>query len=129
MDGWAQQDGEAHDSAGKFQRGLQDMKKEDAMFDFFERGFLATVGALSLSREKIQETVDQLVARGELNLDESKQLVDKLVKRGQEERETLRGLVRQEVQKVIGEMDLTSHKDFEVLNQKLDALLKNQKQA
>ncbi len=99
------------------------------MFDFFERGFLATVGALSLSREKIQETVDQLVARGELNLDESKQLVDKLVKRGQEERETMRGLVRQEVQKVIGEMDFVSHKDFEVLNEKLDALLKKQKPA
>ncbi len=99
------------------------------MFDFLERGFLATVGALSLSREKVQETVDQLVARGELNLDEGKQLVEKLVKRGQEERETMRGLVRQEIQKVIGEMDLVSHKDFEVLNEKLDSLLKKQKPA
>ncbi len=99
------------------------------MFDFLERGFLATVGALSLSREKIQETVDQLVARGDLNLDQGKQLVEKLVKRGQEERETMRGLVRQEVQKVIGEMDLVSHRDFEVLNEKLDALLKKPKQS
>ncbi len=97
------------------------------MFDFLERGFLATVGALSLSRDKVQETVDQLVARGELNLDEGKQLVDKLVKRGQEERETMRGLVSQEVKKVIDEMDLVSHKDFEVLNEKLDSLLKKQK--
>ncbi len=97
------------------------------MFDFLERGFLATVGALSLSREKIQETVDQLVARGDLNLDQGKQLVEKLVKRGQEERETMRGLVSQEVKKVIGEMDLVSHKDFEVLNEKLDSLLKKQK--
>lgn len=97
------------------------------MFDFFERGFLATVGALSLSREKIQETVDQLVARGELNTDEAKQLVEKMIKRGQEERETIRGLVRQEVQKVIGELDLATHKDFEVLNEKLDALVKKPK--
>jgi polyhydroxyalkanoate synthesis regulator phasin len=100
------------------------MKKEAAMFDFFERGFLATVGALSLSREKVQEIVDQMVARGELNLDEGKQLVDKMVKRGQEERETMRGLVRQEVQKVVGELDMASRKDFQVLNDKLDALLK-----
>lgn len=99
------------------------------MFDFLERGFLATVGVLSLSREKIQETVDQLVARGELNLDEGKQLVDKLVKRGQEERETMRGLVRQEVQKVVGELDLASHKDFEALNDKLDAVLKKREQS
>ena len=97
------------------------------MFDFFQRGFLATVGVLSLSREKVQEVVDQLVARGELNLDEGKQLVDKLVKRGQEERETMRNLVRQEVQKVVGDLDLVSHKDFEVLNEKLDSLLTKHK--
>ena len=94
------------------------------MFDFFERGFLATVGILSVSREKVQEIVDQMVARGELNLDEGRQLVDKMVKRGQEERETMRGLVHQEVQKVVGELDVISRKDFQVLNDKLDALLK-----
>ncbi len=94
------------------------------MFDFFERGFLATVGVLSVSREKVQEIVDQMVARGELDLDEGKQLVDKMVKRGQEERETMRGLVRQEVQKVVGELDVASRKDFQVLSDKLDALLK-----
>ncbi len=94
------------------------------MFDFLERGFLATVGVLSVSREKVQEIVDQMVARGDLNLDEGKQLVDKMVKRGQEERETMRGLVRQEVQKVVGELDMASRKDFQVLNDKLDALLK-----
>lgn len=94
------------------------------MFDFFERGFLATVGVLSVSREKIQEIVDQLVARGELDRNEGKQLVERMVKRGQEERETMRGLVRQEVQKVVGELDMVSRKDFQVLNDKLDALLK-----
>jgi polyhydroxyalkanoate synthesis regulator phasin len=97
------------------------------MLDFLERGFLATVGVLSLSREKIQEAVDQLVARGELNFDEGKKLVENLVKRGQEERESMRSLVRQEVQKVVGELDLVSHKDFEVLNEKLDGLLKQKK--
>ncbi len=99
------------------------------MFDFLERGFLATVGVLSISREKVQEVVDQMVARGDLNLDEGRQLVDKMVKRGQEERETMRGLVRQEVQKVVGELDMASRKDFQVLNDKLDALLKKLEQS
>ena len=94
------------------------------MLDFLERGFLATVGALSISREKIQEMVDQLVERGELTRDEGKQLVDKLIKRGQEERETMGNLVRQEVQKVVGELDIATRKDLQALNKKLDALLK-----
>jgi polyhydroxyalkanoate synthesis regulator phasin len=100
------------------------MKKEAVMLDFFKRGFLATVGALSISREKIQEMVDQLVERGELTRDEGKQLVDKLIKRGQEERETMGNLVRQEVQKVVGELDIATRKDLQALNKKLDALLK-----
>ena len=94
------------------------------MLDFFKRGFLATVGVLSISREKIQEMVDQLVERGELTRDEGKQLVDKLIKRGQEERETMGNLVRQEVQKVVGELDIATRKDLQALNKKLDALLK-----
>jgi polyhydroxyalkanoate synthesis regulator phasin len=96
------------------------------MFPFFVRGFLATVGALSLSRERIEQTVDKLVAQGDLNVGEGKQLVDELVRRGREEQENMRKLVHQEVQKVVGELDLVSHKDFEVLNQKLDAILKEQ---
>ncbi len=100
------------------------IKKEAPVLDFLERGFLATVGVLSVSREKAQEIVDQMVERGELNFDEGKQLVDKMVKRGQEERDTVRRLVHQEVQKAVGELELVSRKDVQVLNDKLDVLLK-----
>ncbi len=105
------------------------IKKEVPVFDFFERGFLATVGVLSASREKVQEIVDQMVARGDLNLDEGRQLVDRMVKRGQEERETMRGLVRQEVQKVVGELQVASRKDVQALNDKLDAVLEKLQQS
>ncbi len=94
------------------------------MLDFFKRGFLATVGVLSISSEKIQEMVDQLVERGELTRDEGKQMVDKLIKRGQEEQARMRELVHQEVQKAVGEIDIATRKDLQALNKKLDALLK-----
>jgi polyhydroxyalkanoate synthesis regulator phasin len=93
------------------------------MFDFFERGFLATVGVLSLSREKTQEMVDKMVERGDLNREEGKQLVDRLIRRGQEEQDTLRKLVRQEVETVTQELDIPTKKDIQALNEKLDLLL------
>lgn len=93
------------------------------MLNFFERGFLATVGMISLSREKTQELVDEMVQRGELNRDEGKQLVDKMVKRGQEEQDRLRNLVRQEVESAMREMNLASRKDIDALNHKLDELV------
>ncbi len=92
------------------------------MLNFFERGFLATVGMLSLSREKTQEVVDEMVQRGELNRDEGKQLVDKMVRRGQEEQDRLRNLVRQEVENAMRELNLANRKDIEAINQKLDEL-------
>lgn len=92
------------------------------MSNFFERGFLATVGLLSLSREKSQELVDELVKRGDINREEGKHLVERLVSRGQEEQETLRKLVRNEVQAVLKEFNLVTRADLHALEAKIDAL-------
>lgn len=94
------------------------------MFEFFERGFLATVGVLSMSREKTQDFVDELVKRGEINREEGKQLVEQMVRRGQEEQENIRKLVRQEVNNVMHDLDLVTHEDIKKLDEKMDALLK-----
>jgi len=94
------------------------------MFKFFERGFLATVGVLSMSREKTQDFVDELVKRGEINREEGKQLVEQMVRRGQEEQENIRKLARQEVQNALRDLDLVTHEDIQKLNEKMDALLK-----
>jgi polyhydroxyalkanoate synthesis regulator phasin len=93
------------------------------MFEVFERGFLATVGMLSLSREKTQELVEDMVRRGELNRDESKAMVERIIQRGQEEQDGLRKLVRQEVQTVLSELDIATQSDIAALNAKLDRLL------
>ncbi len=93
------------------------------MLDFFEKGFLATVGAFSLTREKTQEMVDELVKRGEINREEGKQLVERMVNRGEEEQNHLRKLVHQEVHKVLNELNLATKKDLEDLQGKLDAIL------
>lgn len=98
------------------------------MLDLFERGFLATLGMLSLSRERVQELVDQMVERGELKREDSKQMVDKLVKRGQEEQNAVQKLVRQEVHKAMQDMDLVTRQDVLDLNARLDLLLKKLEQ-
>ena len=93
------------------------------MFEFFERGFLATIGVLSMSREKTQEMVDELIKRGDLNRDEGKSLVDKIIQRGQEEQDTVRKLVRQEFNSVLTELDLPTKENFSELSKKIDRIL------
>jgi len=93
------------------------------MFEFFERGFLATIGVLSMSREKTQEMVDELIKRGDLNREEGTSLVDKIIQRGQEEQDTVRKLVRQEFNSVLTELDLPTKENFSELSKKIDRIL------
>jgi polyhydroxyalkanoate synthesis regulator phasin len=87
-----------------------------------ERGFLAGVGLLSMSYEKAQKIVDELVERGEIQRDEAKEWVDKLVKHGDEERQSMRELIQSEVSQAVGKLGLATKKDVKDLSAKIDAL-------
>lgn len=92
------------------------------MRDLIEKGFLVGLGALTLTREKAQSLVEELVKTGEARRDEVKGLVDRLVTRGEEERAELQKLVRAEVESVVEGMSLATQKDIEALSKKIDGL-------
>ena len=52
-----------------------------------ERTFLIGIGLLSLTREKAQAVVEDMVKQGSAAREEVKDLTDKLVERGEEERQ------------------------------------------
>jgi polyhydroxyalkanoate synthesis regulator phasin len=93
-----------------------------SMREFVERGILASVGILSLTREKAQAAVDELVKRGEVKRDDSKGLVDRLVQRGDEERGSFRKLIHEEMGKVAHELNLVTKDDLQALEKKVEAL-------
>jgi polyhydroxyalkanoate synthesis regulator phasin len=88
------------------------------------RGVLASIGLLSLTREKAQEFVDGLVERGETKREDAKDLVDRLAKRGEEERAAMRKLVHDEVSTAMDEMGLVTQKDIQRLAASIEALNK-----
>ncbi len=88
------------------------------MANLFEKGFLAGIGLLSMTREKAQNLIDELSHEGELQKNEVKQWVDQLTDRGEEERQAMRKLVRDEMKKVLDEMGLVTKEDLkEMLKQ------------
>jgi polyhydroxyalkanoate synthesis regulator phasin len=97
-------------------------EKDLSMRDIVERGLLASLGILSLTREKAQAMVDELVKRGEVRRDDSKGLVDRLVQRGEEERGSFRKLIHEEVAKVAHELNLATRADLQALEKKVEAL-------
>ena len=92
------------------------------MRELMERGLLVGIGAMTLTREKAEAFVDELIIRGQARRGEAGGLVDKLVEQGEEERDELRKLVRSEIESSVARMKLATRKDLEVLSQKIEEL-------
>jgi polyhydroxyalkanoate synthesis regulator phasin len=90
------------------------------MKTLLEKGFLAGIGLLSMTREKAQQIIEDLSHEGDLQKNEVKQWVDQLSDRGEEERQALRKLIRDEMKKVMDDMGLATKEDLQKLLEKQD---------
>jgi polyhydroxyalkanoate synthesis regulator phasin len=80
-----------------------------------EKSMLLGLGVLTLTRDRIVQAVNSLV-------EEAPTIVDRLVARGEEEREALRKMMREELDKLRVNVPMASHKDIEDLSHKIDEL-------
>ncbi len=87
-----------------------------------KKSMLLGLGVLTLTRDKIVQTVNSLVEEGDVTAEEAPNIIDRLVARGEEEREELRKMVRAEFEKRRAHAPIATHKDIEELSQKIDAL-------
>ncbi len=99
------------------------------MKDIIGKAFLAGLGAVSLTREKLEGIVDDLVKRGELSWEEKPGLLDDLVKAGEKHRDELQKLVQKEVKKVLGVLDIPTRQEYETLRERIEQLSKNEDSA
>ena len=90
------------------------------MKTLLEKGFLAGIGLLSMTREKAQQIIEVLSHEGEVQKSEVTRWVDQLSNRGEEERQALRKLIRDEMKKVMDEMGLATKEDIQKLLEKQD---------
>ncbi|HDQ71998.1 MAG TPA: hypothetical protein ENN19_07865 [Chloroflexi bacterium] len=92
------------------------------MARLLEKSMLLGLGVLTLTRDKIAKTVNELVEEGEVKAEEAPNVIDRLVSRGEEEREELRNMVQEELDKVRVNVPLATRKDIEELSLKIDKL-------
>ncbi len=88
------------------------------MKTLLEKGLLAGIGLLSMTREKAQEIIEDLSHEGDVQKSEVKQWVDQLTDRGEEERQALRKVIRDEMKKVLDEMGLVTKEDLQKMLEK-----------
>jgi polyhydroxyalkanoate synthesis regulator phasin len=92
------------------------------MAGLIEKSLLLGLGVLTLTRDKVVQFVNKMVEEGELKAEEAPSIVDRLVARGEEDREALRKLMREELEKMRLNVPLASRREIEELGQKIDEL-------
>lgn len=78
-----------------------------------------SLGAVLLTKEKIQKVADECVKRGELGRVEAERLVCELTRKGEEGRARLSEMVRDEVRKIVDDLGLATKKDLADLEARL----------
>ena len=82
------------------------------------------LGALSVTKEKADEIIADLVKRGEMSETEGTQLVDRLLKGAERRQKEVEGKVAATVRKVLSDTGLPIRQDFQSLARRLDGIEK-----
>src|SRR5512146_2290746 len=100
---------------------MEDRSNAD-ISDVFEKMFLLGVGAFSLTKEKVQGAVDDLVERGRLSREQGSDVVSELGERGEREREAFMTYVRDAVRSVLDRMEIATTADVERVETEISVL-------
>ncbi|RMG20186.1 MAG: hypothetical protein D6730_20350 [Bacteroidetes bacterium] len=92
------------------------------MEDFFKKILYTGVGLVSLTAEKLQETVDQLVGDGKMSAEEGKKIVDEFLNSAEAKKDELENRMKQAADEVVSTLKIPTKKDYEELVKRIEAL-------
>ncbi|MFQ5706231.1 MAG: phasin family protein [bacterium] len=89
-----------------------------------KRTLLAGLGIYSLTKEKAQEIMEDLVKRGELSKDEGAKFVKAMMDKADEEMAYVKNFVDKRVNETLAKIRPSYEDEFKKLHQKIDKLTK-----
>lgn len=92
------------------------------MFDLIKKTYLAGLGLVSMTTEKVEELVDDLIKRGEVAEKDRSKAVNDIINRVQEEQDKLYQTVRDYVKKVVHDMGLPTRDEYIELQKQIAEL-------
>ena len=87
--------------------------------DIIRKAVLLGLGAISLTKDKAEEVVDDLVKRGEVAAGERFKAVDNLLKEAEKQEKEFELKISGIVQKIVADMGLPTKKDLEEISNTL----------
>jgi polyhydroxyalkanoate synthesis regulator phasin len=95
------------------------------MKDWMKKGIAAGLGLAIISKERAEQTIQDLVKKGELTPKASRELLDQLIARGEQEQQVLEESIQRQVGKTLREWNVATQEDVQRLEQQI-RILENQ---
>lgn len=97
------------------------------MKDFIRKSMLVGMGLATVTREKIEQTIDELIKKGELSEKEGKDAIDELVEKSKEMKKDLADKVEKMVSDTLKKLNIPSRDEFQALKDKVERMDKSPK--
>ncbi|HHW43490.1 hypothetical protein GFC01_01540 [Desulfofundulus thermobenzoicus] len=98
------------------------------MFKLAEKFFLAGLGALAVTREKLEQIVDELAEKGQVSREEARKMLNDLVDKGEREKDHITNTLRRELNGLRDDLGLVTRSEVEELRKRIAHLEEQLKQ-
>jgi polyhydroxyalkanoate synthesis regulator phasin len=95
------------------------------MLDFIKKTIFVGAGLASMTAEKIEETVGEIVKKGELTEKQGRELVHDLLERSTRARKELTERVEKMIQDTLQKLNIPTRKEMDELKRKVKQLEKD----
>ena len=92
------------------------------MQDLLKKALSLGFGALLVSKDKIEDVVNELVNKGELGQKEGKNLVNELIEKGEASVNEVEGKIEKIVKSVTEKLDLPSRKELNEIKSEIEQI-------
>jgi polyhydroxyalkanoate synthesis regulator phasin len=90
--------------------------------DLIERTFLAGMGAAALTKDRVQELVEEFISKGQINTEDGREVVEKLLARSREEARSVLKKADSSLQGAYRDLGLTPKRELEGLELRVKQL-------
>lgn len=108
----------------KIEEAPEEEKDRGRLLEASRRLMLASIGAVALAQDELENLAQRLVERGQIAEQDSKRLVREIMDRRRRETERAEQQVEKGVEELLQRMNVPTKSDIEALSAKIEALSK-----
>lgn len=94
------------------------------MSDVFKKAISIGFGALSVTKENVEELVDEMVKKGELKADEAKAQMKDILNKVLSSKKDVEAKIEEIVEKALHKLDIPTRHELQQMQQKLEEIIR-----